>query len=40
MWGAFLDQGKLFSYLSLEVRVLVSYPLRKIRELVVMCLVS
>ena len=34
MRGAFLDQGRLFSYLSPEVRVPVSHPLRKIRELV------
>jgi len=34
MRGAFLDQGKLFSYLSPEARVPASHPLRKIRELV------
>ena len=34
MRGAFLDQGKLFSYLSPETRVPASHPLRKIRELV------
>ncbi len=34
MRGAFLDQGKLFSYLSPEARVPASHPLRNIRELV------
>src|SRR5471032_1928208 len=34
MRGAFLDQGRLFSYLSPETRVPSSHPLRKIRELV------
>ena len=34
MRGAFLDHGKLFSYLSPEARVPASHPLRKIRELV------
>jgi len=34
MRGAFLDQGRLFSYLSPETRVPASHPLRKIRELV------
>ncbi|MEA2903407.1 MAG: hypothetical protein QOI12_794, partial [Alphaproteobacteria bacterium] len=29
MRGAFLDQGKLFSYLSPEARVPTSHPLRK-----------
>jgi hypothetical protein len=33
MRGAFLDQGKLFSYLSPEARVPASHPFRKIREL-------
>jgi len=32
--GAFVDQGKLFSYISPEARVPASHPLRKIRELV------
>jgi transposase len=34
MRGAFLDQGKLFSYLSPEARVPAHHPLRKVRELV------
>src|SRR5215218_7543000 len=34
MRGAFLDQGKLFSYLSPEARVPASHPLRNIRQLV------
>jgi len=34
MRGAFLDQGRLFSYISPETRVPASHPLRKIRELV------
>lgn len=34
MRGVFLDQGKLFSYLSPEARVPASHPLRNIRELV------
>ena len=34
MRGAFVDQGKLFSYISPEARVPANHPLRKIRELV------
>src|SRR6476469_8522366 len=34
MRGAFVDQGKLFSYVSPEARVRTDHPLRKIRELV------
>lgn len=34
MRGAFVDQGKLFSYISPEMRVPASHPLRKVRELV------
>ena len=34
MRGAFLDQGRLFSYISPEARVPANHPLRKIRELV------
>ena len=34
MRGAFLDQGGLFSYISLDARVPRSHPLRNIRELV------
>ena len=34
MRGAFLDRGRLFSYISPEARVPASHPLRKIRELV------
>jgi transposase len=34
MRGAFVDQGRLFSYISPEARVPVGHPLRKIRELV------
>lgn len=34
MRGAFVDQGRLFSYISPEARVPASHPLRKIRELV------
>jgi transposase len=34
MRGAFMDQGRLFSYLSPEARVPASHPLRKVRELV------
>jgi transposase len=34
MRGAFLDQGRLFSYISPEARVPADHPLRKIRELV------
>ena len=34
MRGAFVDQGRLFSYISPEARVPKSHPLRKIRELV------
>jgi transposase len=34
MRGAFVDQGKLFSYISPEARVPGNHPLRKIRELV------
>ena len=34
MRGAFMDQGRLFSYVSPETRVPANHPLRKIRELV------
>jgi transposase len=34
MRGTFLDQGRLFSYVSPETRVPASHPLRKVRELV------
>ena len=34
MRGAFVDQGKLFSYISPEARVPADHPLRKIRSLV------
>jgi len=34
MRGAFMDQGRLFSYISPEVRVPANHPLRKVRELV------
>jgi transposase len=34
MRGAFVDQGKLFSYISPEARVPPNHPLRKVRELV------
>src|SRR6476619_3938357 len=34
MRGAFVDQGKLFSYVSPEARVPANHPLRKVRELV------
>jgi transposase len=34
MRGAFLDQGRLFSYISPETRVPTNHPLRKVRELV------
>src|SRR5271170_97289 len=34
MRGGFLDQGRLFSYISPEARVPATHPLRKIRELV------
>src|SRR5438874_9415880 len=34
MRGAFLDQGRLFSYISPEARVPANHPLRKVRELV------
>jgi transposase len=34
MRGTFLDQGRLFSYISPEARVPANHPLRKIRELV------
>ena len=34
MRGAFVDQGRLFSYISPEARVPASHPLRKVRELV------
>jgi transposase len=34
MRGAFVDQGRLFSYISPEARVPANHPLRKIRELV------
>jgi transposase len=34
MRGAFVDQGKLFSYISAEARVPSNHPLRKVRELV------
>ena len=34
MLGTFDDQGRLFSYLSLEQRVPAQHPLRTIRELV------
>ncbi len=34
MRGAFVDQGRLFSYISAEARVPANHPLRKIRELV------
>jgi len=34
MRGAFVDQGKLFSYISPEARVPANHPLRKVRELV------
>ena len=34
MRGAFVDQGRLFSYISPEARVPTNHPLRQIRELV------
>ena len=34
MRGKFVDQGKLFSYISPEARVSEQHPLRRIRELV------
>ena len=34
MRGAFMDQGRLFSYISPEARVPANHPLRKIREFV------
>jgi transposase len=34
MRGAFVDQGRLFSYISPEARVPANHPLRKVRELV------
>ena len=34
MRGAFEDQGRLFSYISPEARILANHPLRNIRELV------
>jgi len=34
MRGAFVDQGRLFSYISPEARVPASHPLRRVRELV------
>jgi transposase len=34
MRGAFVDQGRLFSYISPEARVPPNHPLRKVRELV------
>jgi hypothetical protein len=34
MRETFVDQGKLFSYISLESRVPANYPLRKVRELI------
>src|ERR1700693_1039842 len=34
MRGAFLDQGRLFSYISPEARGPAKHPLRKVRELV------
>jgi hypothetical protein len=34
MRGPFVDQGKLFSYISPETRVPANHPLRKVRELV------
>jgi transposase len=34
MRGAFVDQGKLFSYISPEARIPPTHPLRKVRELV------
>jgi transposase len=34
MRGAFVDQGRLFSYISPETRVPTNHPLRKVRELV------
>ena len=34
MRGEFMDQGRLFSYVSPEARVPANHPLRKIRELV------
>src|SRR3989337_194900 len=34
MRGEFLDQGRLFSYISPEARVTANHPLRKVRELV------
>lgn len=34
MRGAFMDQGRLFSYISPEARVPTTHPLRKVRELV------
>ena len=34
MRGAFMDQGRLFSYISPEARVPTNHPLRKVRELV------
>jgi hypothetical protein len=33
MRGAFVDQGRLFSYISPEARVPANHPLRKVREL-------
>ena len=33
MRGVFSDQGRLFSYVSPEARVLANHPLRKIRKL-------
>ena len=40
MRGAFQDQGAMFSYISLEVRVPAHHPLRKIREYVRAVLVN
>ena len=41
MRGTFLDQGRLFSYISPEARVPANHPLRKIREsLCAMCWAS
>ena len=34
MRGEFVDQGRLFSYISPEARVPANHPLRKVRELV------
>ena len=34
MRGEFVDQGRLFSYISPETRVPANHPLRQVRELV------